>query len=247
MAALNALTGIRKARLRYGKWVGAEGLFFEEWDEDLHTCEPFDIPKDWPVWGALDYGFSHNTAAGLFTEDNDGCIYLIAEHVKNKWLALQHAKAIHRQAEIVDVSWHRIRPFVAGHDVFQKRGAENGKTIADQYSDAVDPETGDKIGIKLTKASLDRINGAQELLLRLGNAELGIEPTLKIFNTCRRTISTMTRMVCDPSDPEDVKKVDSDINGLGGDDPYDMIRYGVMVRQRVEKPRPKSSSVQSFG
>jgi PBSX family phage terminase large subunit len=247
MAALDALTGIRKARLRYGKWVGAEGLFFEEWDEDLHTCEPFNIPEDWPIWGALDYGFSHNTAAGLFTEDNDGCIYLIGEHVKNKWLAVQHAKAIHRLAEIVKVDWRRVKRFVAGHDVFQKRGAENGKTIADQYADAVDTETEDKIGIKLTKATLDRINGAQELLSRLGVAELGIEPTLKIFNTCRRTIATMTRMVCDPSDPEDVKKVDSDINGLGGDDPYDMIRYGVMVRQRVEKPRPKSHSVQSFG
>lgn len=236
--ALDALTGIRKARLRHGKWVGAEGLFFEEWDEDLHTCEPFDIPKDWPVWGALDYGFSHPTAFGLFTEDNDGCIYLIGEHIQHKWLVPLHCKAIRRIAERLKIDWHRVNQIVAGHDVFQQRGAKDGKTIADQYAEAEDPETGEFIGFDLEKATIDRITGAQELLARLGNAQVEIQPTLKIFNTCRRTISTMTRMVCDPNDPEDVKKVNADVNGEGGDDPYDMIRYGVMVKRDTPARRP---------
>jgi hypothetical protein len=238
MAALDALTGIRKARLRYGKWVGAEGLFFEEWDEDLHTCEPFEIPKDWPVWGALDYGFSHPTAFGLFTEDNDGCIYLIGEHVQHKWLAVQHCKAIRRLAEKLNIDWHRVNQIVAGHDVFQQRGSQDGKTIADQYSEALDPETGKFIGFGMEKATIDRITGAQELLARLGNASVGIKPTFKIFSTCRRAISTMTRMVCDPSDPEDVKKQNADVNGEGGDDPYDMARYGVMVKKSKPARRP---------
>lgn len=236
MTKLDALTGIRRARLRDGKWVGAEGLFFEEWDEELHTCEPFDIPADWPVWGAFDYGFSHPTAFGLLTEDSDGTIYLVGEHVKNKWLPPAHCKAIRRLAERreIQISWHRIKKIVAGHDVFQQKGDKGAKTIAQQYAEARDPETNENIGLKFEKATIDRITGAQELLTRLGNREAGIRPRLKIFNTCKRTIACMTRMIHDPDDPEDVKKVDADINGEGGDDPYDMLRYGVMANQPGE-------------
>lgn len=231
MATLNSLTGIRRARLRDGKWVGAEGLYFESWDESLHTCEPFDVPGDWPIWGALDYGFAHPTAFGLFTRDNDGVIYMLAEHVQHKWLVPQHCRAIRRLAERCKIPFHRIRQIVAGHDCFQQRGDATARTIAQQYKDAVDPETGAGIGITLEKANIDRITGAKEIAERLGNQELGIAPRLKLVRErCPRTISTLTRMVCDPRDPEDVLKVDADMNGEGGDDAYDCLRYGVMQK-----------------
>lgn len=232
IATLQSLTGIRRARLYEGKWVGAEGLFFEVWDEAVHTCEPFEIPADWPIWGALDYGFAHNTALGLFTEDNDGRIYMIGEHIQHRWLVPQHCRAIRRLYERCKIDPRRVRQIVAGHDCFQQRGSSDGKTIAEQYRDAKDPETGEPIGLRLEKATVDRITGATELLNRLGNPELNIKPRLVLFKTCPRTASTMTRMVCDPRDPEDVLKVDSDQNGNGGDDAYDMLRYGVMRRYR---------------
>lgn len=230
IATLNSLTGIRKSRLRDGKWVGAEGLYFEAWDDDLHTCDPFPIPEDWPVWGALDYGFAHNTAFVLLTEKDD-IIYCIAEHVRNKQLVPFHCRAIRRQVERAGIAFGRIREIDAGHDVFQTRGDSQGKTIAQQYQEALDPETGAKIGLMmLRKANIARIAGAQELLARLGNAEEGIKPRLKIFKTCPRTIAAMTRMVCDPRDPEDILKVNADANGDGGDDEVDSLRYGVLTR-----------------
>ena len=229
MKTLMALTGIRKDRGYYGKWVGAEGLFFEEWDDELHTCEPFDIPADWYVWGALDHGFGHNTAFGLFTE-NDGIIYLIAEHVKNQWLVPFHCRAIKRQMQRHKIEPYRMTQCVAGHDVFRKRSDIGGKDIAELYESATDPESDESIGIKLEHATLDRIGGASRLLELLGNRELGIKPRLQVFNTCTRTIAAMKRMVKDPRDPEDVLKVNCDANGDGGDDEYDMIRYGVMVQ-----------------
>lgn len=246
MLKLDALTGVRKARLRFGKWVGAEGLFFEEWDEELHTCEPFDIPADWPVWGAFDYGFAHPTAFGLFTEDNDGTIYLIGEHVQHKWLPPAHCKAIRRLAQRLGIAWHRVRRIVAGHDVFQQKGDKHAETIAQQYAEARDPETGELIGLKFEKATLDRVTGAQELLTRLGNLKAEIKPTLQISTDCPRTIACMTRMVTDPRDPEDVLKVDADINGEGGDDEYDMARYGAMVKQRVPDEPEESYGYQTY-
>lgn len=233
MQKLDALTGIRKARLRDGKWVGAEGLFFEEWDEELHTCAPFPIPRDWPVWGALDIGRAHPTAWGCLTE-NDGTIYLIAEHVKHKWPIAQHCKAIRRQLAIRGISPARVKRTVAGHDAFLKRVDGEGMSPADLYERATDLETGEHIGITLERATVDRVAGATQLLELLGNREIGIAPRLKIFNTCTKTIATMTRMVYDPSDAEDVLKVNADINGEGGDDPYDMLRYGVMVKFKPE-------------
>jgi hypothetical protein len=241
MRVLNALTGIRRKRGRDGEWIGAEGLFFEEWDEDLHTCEPFEIPKDWPVWGALDIGRAHPTAWGALTE-NDGTIYLIAEHVKNNWPIAQHCRAIRRQLEIAKIIPERIKRTVAGHDAFLKRVDGDGVSPAELYERAVDPESGDKIGIKLERATVGRVAGATRLLELLGNREVGIAPRLKIFRTCPRTIATMPRMVHDPDDAEDVLKVDADINGEGGDDPYDMLRYGVMARMRVFEEDPDAYS-----
>ncbi len=39
----------------------------------------------------------------------------------------------------------------------------------------------------------------------------------------------------DPHRPEDVKKIDCDESGIGGDDAYDSFRYGVMA---AWKPPP---------
>lgn len=242
IASLKTLTGVRKKRLWEGLWVGADGLFFEEWDEDRHTCEPFEIPGDWPIWGAFDYGFSHPTAFGLFAQGNDGEIYMIAEHVQNKWLPPAHCKTIRRKVQKAGIQWHRVNQIVAGHDCFQNKGDSQAKTIAQQYSEAKDPDTGEPIGLRFEKATVDRASGAQELLTRLGNVEAGIKPTLKMFNTCKRTIAGMTRAVCDPHDEDTIKKVDADsLTGEGGDDEVDMLRYGVMARRRQEPDEPAQS------
>ena len=42
----------------------------------------------------------------------------------------------------------------------------------------------------------------------------------------------MTRMVHDEHNEEDVKKVNADQNGEGGDDAYDALRYACMAKQR---------------
>ena len=229
VAKLEALTGVRKARLFLGLWVGVEGLFFEEFDDELHTCAPFPIPADWYVWAGFDHGFNHNSSFTLFTE-NDGMVYVIGEHIKNRWLPPVHCKAIYRLLERRAVEPIRLRQIAAGHDCFQVRGDSLGKTIADQYAEAIDPDNGAAVPLVFQKANIARVPGAAELLGRLGNVKTGIRPTLKIFNDCKRTILAVTTMIIDKDDPEDVKKVDADANGDGGDDAYDSLRYGLMAR-----------------
>lgn len=235
---LQTLTGVRKKRLWEGQWVGVEGAFFETFDPEPggeHVIDSFDVTRDMPIWGALDHGFAHNTAFGLFTA-YDGDIILLGEHVKHKLLPAMHCKAIYRLLERLSIHPSRLKQVFAGHDVFAQRGDqrndEDAKTIAERYAMAVDPETGDKIPLNLIKANIARVPGWNEILTLLGNKEQGVKARLKIVKTCTRTIQTMTRLVADPDDAEDVKKVDADMNGEGGDDSADMLRYGVTSRRK---------------
>lgn len=75
----------------------------------------------------------------------------------------------------------------------------------------------------------DRIQGAATLLSRLGDVEAGIGATLFVTANCARLIECLPALEHDPHRPEDVLKVDCDEDGIGGDDPYDALRYGVMA------------------
>ena len=225
MAVLDALTGVRYQRLRLGRWVGAEGQYFTQWDEVRHVCKAFDVPADWRVWGGFDYGYSHNTAFYLLTE-HDGTVYIIGEHVASRWLVSQHVEAMRALAGRVGRNVGRM-DIVAGHDVFAQKGDATAQTIAQQYT---------AHGVTFRKAQIDRINRAQYLSERLGNPAANVLPTLQVFDTCPRLIATMPSLVVDPRRPEDVLKVDADADGRGGDDPYDAASYGLMEAQRRRTP-----------
>lgn len=210
------LPGLLGRMWRDGDWDVGAGMYFTNWDYDKHVIAPFSIPASWPIWGSFDYGFSHPTAAYWWTVNPDnGTYYTIAEHHQPRWLVPEHAQAMK------EIAGRLIRPmpvFLAGHDVFAQKGDEQGKTIADQYA------THD---IHLVRANINRLSGAAEMLKRLGNPQAKLSPTWKIFNTCPNLIDTVPAMLSDPHRPEDVLKIDADIEGNGGDDPYDSARYGI--------------------
>lgn len=220
---LDQLVGWQKRAWRDGDWDVAAGMYFSNWSDATHVVAPFDVPEHWRVWAALDYGFTHPTAMYVFAEDGDGMVYVVGEHVRQKALPKTHAHAYFSLLSRLKIAPQRIRTFVAGADVFAQRGDSEARTIADQYAD---------YGITLERADIDRITGASELLHRLGDPESGIDPSLKIFNTCPVLIETIPAMVHDPLRPEDVDKVDADEDGVGGDDPYDGCRYGLMVASK---------------
>jgi len=123
------------------------------------------------------------------------------------------------------VSLQRLSTFVVGGDAFAQRGDSQALTIAEQYS---------QLGIHLTRANMDRINGAAAILTLLGDPDRGLPVRLQISERCVHLIECLPSMEHDPKRPEDVLKVDVDDNGDGGDDPYDALRYGVMAGQGVK-------------
>lgn len=91
---LDALTGVRRARLRDGKWVAAEGMIFEEFDRGLHVVDPFVVPQDWPRWWSVDFGFTHPMVIQRWAEDPDGRLFLYSEIYRTQRTVDQHAAEV---------------------------------------------------------------------------------------------------------------------------------------------------------
>lgn len=229
---LNQLGGWQLRAWRDGDWDIAAGQFFVNWREDLHVIPPFQHrPKSWRCWCALDYGFTHWTMVYLLAESDDKKLYFLDEYGARATLPRAHAAGITQMLWRNGLTLGELDQFVAGSDVFAQKGDSEGRTIADQYA---------TLGISLTEANTDRINGAAEFLNRLGNPEAEKEEervpvTLQIVDRCTMLIDAIPRMVHCERRPEDVAKVDCDPDtGEGGDDPYDAGRYGIMVAPQID-------------
>lgn len=222
-------TGWRLRAYRYGDWDIAAGQYFSTWRHDAIVKKDIRIMPGAITWCSLDYGFQHPTVCYLFSE-YDGKKQVIDEHWRRYALASEHATDIKRMLSRHNLKVESLKSFVASPDAFAQRGNESGKTIADQYADN---------GIRLTRANDDRVNGAAFLLKLLGRVgsqtEKEIPPQLEIHERCVKLIENIPTMQHDPHRPEDVLKVDIDEDGNGGDDPYDAVRYGLMVRHKEWK------------
>jgi len=112
------------------------------------------------------------------------------------------------------VSSRRLSRFVAGADLFGTR--HDGTSIAAHYRE---------LGFSLLAANMDRIGGWAEVHNRLGDPDRGILPRLFIHQRCVRLIDCLPRLQHDPSRPEDVLGMNTDDEGVGGDDSADALRY----------------------
>ncbi len=227
-------TGWRLRAYRFGDWDIVAGQFFDTFNYDIHVLPPNrwpfkQIPKNWPVWGSFDYGHAHPTSAHLHAM-GDGVIYTVGEHWAQRLPIKLHAERLHDLC----AAWGVNSPiWYAGHDCFaQQQDEKDSPTIAKKYETE---------GIAMKPANVGRVNGAAEMLDRLGELSRGIEPRWYIFNTCPRLAEAIPMMEHDPNRPGDVLKVDVDDDGNGGDDPYDDARYGLMVHWK--KKTMQSASV----
>ena len=231
---LSNLSGWQKRAWFDGDWDIAAGQFFTTFRREAHVIDEFDDTRAREWFVAFDYGFTHYTVALLGCTDGDGNVFVVEEHAERLWLPQRHAQAIKtmlarqkigdRKLEISD-----LKRFVAGADVFSKQS--DGTTVAAQYA---------RLGIRLTCANTERVNGWAEILQRLGDVEAGIRPTLFIHRRCGRLLECLPTLQHDPNRPEDVLKVDADEDGVGGDDTADALRYLVATRTRSVTQRKLS-------
>ena len=76
LSKLDALTGVRKERLRYGRWVQAEGVVYDNFSVESNVSEDAEYNPDWRlVWG-VDDGYAQG--AGVGTESYHPRVILLA-------------------------------------------------------------------------------------------------------------------------------------------------------------------------
>lgn len=94
MARLDALTGVRYKRGRLGQWAGAEGMVYEEWNDDIHLIDRFEIPQSWRRYRSIDFGYRNPFVCQWWAEDEDGRLYLYREMYMSGRTVRVHAEQI---------------------------------------------------------------------------------------------------------------------------------------------------------
>lgn len=155
---LAKLTGLRKERLYYGRWVGAEGIIYDTWDESLHLIDPFPIPDSWTRYWTVDFGYTNPFVCQFWAEDGDGRLYLYREIYMTQKRVDEHVKDILAIVADENGVWKEPRPakIIADHD------AENRATFEQLINQGTSAAH---------KAVLEGIQGVQERLAIAGDGK----------------------------------------------------------------------------
>ncbi|MFF5655220.1 phage terminase large subunit [[Kitasatospora] papulosa] len=108
MTKLDALTGVRRARLKDGRWTSAEGAIYEEWDDTVHVVDRFPVPDEWPrIWG-VDFGYTNPFTVQWYAIDPDGRLWLYRELYMTRRTVDQHAVTILDAVTVEDGDGERV-------------------------------------------------------------------------------------------------------------------------------------------
>lgn len=121
MAILDGLTGVRRERLRFGRWAQAEGAVYEGFDPALHVIDPFPLPPEWPRYRAVDFGYVNPFVCLWAAEDPDGRLYVYRELYGTRRLVEEWAGDIRALS-----GGERIRATPADHDAEGRATLEAG-------------------------------------------------------------------------------------------------------------------------
>jgi phage terminase large subunit len=94
MANLDALTGVRRHRLRDGLWSAAEGVVYEAFRPEIHVVDNAPVPAAWPRFWSIDFGFTNPFVLQCWAEDPDGRLILYREIYQTQRTVDLHAKRI---------------------------------------------------------------------------------------------------------------------------------------------------------
>jgi phage terminase large subunit len=78
MAALDALTGVRRERLKEGRWVSAEGVVYQ-FDPRHHVVARSAVPPARFAFASVDWGLKNPGVLQVWQVDGDGRMYLVHE------------------------------------------------------------------------------------------------------------------------------------------------------------------------
>lgn len=234
MEKLDALTGVRKLRLRDGKWVAAEGQIFEDWAEGTHLAQPFEVPKEWPRYWGVDFGFTNPFVLQCWAEDPDGRLVMYREIYQTRRLVEDHAAHILNIVAPKNAAGRRVWKEPKPQWVVCDHDAEGRETLKRH------------LGLPMRNAKKDVEDGIQAVQKRLrvagdGRPRLYLmrhcvvkrDPTLEDAKKPTCTQEEIPGYVWDDSSKSDTEK---ETPNKENDHGCDTIRYVVMQRDKGGNP-----------
>lgn len=186
---------LRKAWLE-GDWNIFAGQFFKEFRDDIHVCEPFEIPNHWNRYCSIDYGLDM-FACLWYARDPQGNVFIYKELHEDNLIV---SEACQRWKE--NNAGDKIKSIFAPVDLWNRRN-DTGRSAFDIFLEH---------GMVLVKSNNNRINGwlavKDWIRVKESRDELTGETvktsSLRIFCNCRTLIKYLPSVQMDSRKPNDV-------------------------------------------
>lgn len=183
---------IREALLS-GNWYYTVGSFYgEAWSERLHTCVPFRVPDDWPIFRSMDWGYKHHGCIHWWALGDDDNLFCIRELTFLGKKDEEVARLVREIEEKMGL-WRNGRSSISGPadtQLWEERGA-TGRSMAMTFLAK---------GVHWAKADKgkSRQRNAERLLGRLrDHREETTAPGIMFFRTCVQAIRTIPTILTD--------------------------------------------------
>lgn len=218
---LSSLPENIRAAHRYGDWDALGGNYFPEFSKATHVIKPFQIPKHWRRYRALDYGLDC-LAVGWFAVDENGRSYMYRELKESNLIVQDAAK------KILDMTLpgEQIEVTFAPPDMWSRQ-KDTGRTMAEVFM---------VCGVPIVRADNNRVQGHLQIKEQLANMA-DKKPGLLFFNTIKETTADLEDIQADEKNPSDCAKEPHEITHT-----VDMLRYYCVsrtmraeVQQRAEE------------
>lgn len=204
---------LRRAYLD-GDWNIFAGLAFSELRESIHLIDPIELPEHTRYFAGFDLGFNHPYAFVLMAVIPDGTVYVVNRSTGRLMTTPEVSQ------RLINIIGDKKVTIYAGADMWSRSRSGSPAPIEEYMANC--PKT-----ITWIKAHIDRVQGVFQVrkYIKLENGK----PKLYFFNNCRDVYDNIASMQFSENNPEDVLKMDA-VDGVGGDDLYDALRYGLMSR-----------------
>lgn len=205
---LEALPEKERQAMLMGDWNVFEGQFFDEFDEEIHTYDPFSVrfPENVRYYRTRDYGLDR-TACYWIARTEDGTSYVFKEFCKSNLMVSESGHQINALTPKDMVIWLDICP----PDMWNRQ-SQTGKSAVDILIQECRQVP--------TKANNDRVTGwlMVKEMLKI-NPKTG-KPFLQISQECPELIHCIKMIQHDEKNPNDCAKDPHDITHA-----VDALRY----------------------
>ena len=208
-----------------GQWGLEGGQYFSMWRESLHVVKPFEIPRDWVKFRAMDWGTARPYAVVWFAIDYDGNAYVYRELYgwggKPNVGTGETARQVGEKIAEVESREENLHYAVLDSACWARTGV-TGPSIAEELNSVLIR----KGLVTFMASSKGRMEGANLFKQRLIGNELEegkYKPAIKFFSTCIHCLRTIPMIGHDKHKPE-LPDTDSE------DHAYDAVAYGCMSR-----------------